>query len=49
VPMPASGTEEEKVAIGFETRLAVMLNRHSAGHPAAGHQDAIEGVLLVSK
>jgi hypothetical protein len=49
VPMPASGTEEEQVAIGFETRLAVMLNRHSAGYPTAGHQDAIEGVLLVSK
>jgi hypothetical protein len=49
VPMPVSGTEEEKVAIGFETRLAVMLNKHSAGHPMAGQKDAIEGELLISK
>jgi hypothetical protein len=49
VPMPASGTEEEKVAIGFETRLAVMLNRHSAGHPMPERRDAIEGKLLISK
>ena len=49
VPMPASGTEEEQVAIGFEARLANMLNRHCAGHPRAGHQDAIEGKLLISK
>jgi hypothetical protein len=49
VPMPDSGTEDEKVAIGFETRLAVMLNRHSAGPPLAAHQDAIEGRLLIPK
>lgn len=49
IPMPASGTEEEKVAIGFETRLAAMLDKHSAGHLRSQRKDAIEGTLLISK
>ena len=44
VQMPESGTEEEKTAIEFETRLGAVLDRHS--HHFSKRMDAMEGKVL---
>lgn len=45
VQMPAAGTEEEKAAIEFETRLGAILDKH-ASHRSTEHRDAMEGEIL---
>jgi hypothetical protein len=46
VQMPATGTEEEKSAIEFETRLAAILEKHARDHHLTKQIDAIEGETL---
>ena len=47
VQMPATGTEEEKAAIEFETRLGAMLDKHSSHHLTKQKQlTAIEGEII---
>jgi hypothetical protein len=46
VQMPATGTEEEKSAIEFETRLAAILEKHARGHHLTKQTDAVEGEIL---
>jgi hypothetical protein len=46
VEMPASGTEEERVALEFESRLGAILEKHSRRLHQTKHKNAIEGELL---
>jgi hypothetical protein len=47
VSMPVSGTEEEKAAIEFETRLGAILEKHARERHMAKRRDGMEGNILI--
>jgi len=46
VLMPSPGTEEEKTAIEFESRLGAMLDKHPTPHGLVKPLHATEGIIL---
>ena len=46
VQIPASGTEEEKAAIEFETRLGAILEKHAKGQHLMKRMGVTEGEIL---
>ena len=47
VQYPASGTEEEKIAIEFESRLEGTLEKHARYQHVTKGRDAMEGEILI--
>jgi hypothetical protein len=47
VEFPVAGTEEEKAAIEFETRLGAILEKHGRGPNLTQRKDGIEGKILL--
>jgi hypothetical protein len=49
VQYPASGTEEEKMAIEFESRLEGALEKHARYQHSMKGKDGMEGQILIAQ
>ena len=49
VQYPASGTEQEKIANEFESRLEGALEKHASYHHSMKGKDGMEGEILIAQ